>query len=279
MGIKNCKHAVNVPIASGNQASPLTVKENTLVKVAPMLEKRFKTEFPLASEKQINEFKEQIKEYIEKDFWQETKTKVIAINGYDSRDKHSIFVLLTFTNENIPANGIYKFQWRPIYVEDKSYDLGKTFMYYTKYDLQDNKIVNVEEPEGYDFKEVMACVPAVAPFFFGTAFLANTDFVMPAVEYINANSMAIAKKLRFEHTEVMDAISKFRKYKAYDFEELRAKILKVCLTTPTPIPTPEVEPEEPEEPVEENFGQEKRPRYFKNLHKKRIAAHKKHHAV
>jgi len=279
-GISNCRKAVSVPFGR-QSSSPLTVKPANIPKVPTMLEKRVKSSIPKISEKTLKEFTDSYADLMTEDAWKEKKTRVVALNGFDADAQESIFLLCVFTNVNVPTGATFKVNVQRS-AADGSYPTS--FAYVSSFNIENNKLVNAKYNTKVSQKEIMACVPAIAPFFYGSALFADKEFVNPSINFIKEHEQEIATALKFDKNEVAAAIAAFKKTGAYDFDTLAKKILKVCLTTPTPVPTPEPEPEPEPEVPEMNFEEEKekaQPKWYKKklFGRKKKLAHKKHERI
>jgi hypothetical protein len=274
-GIKNCNKAINVPYGTQSSSTPISVRPKNIGIVQRTLENRLMTAFPETTESQVKQFQDTFTDLLSEDAWKKTRTRVIALNGYSKKSSNSVFSLIVLSNVNVPDGVVFKISLQTSY---SSMEYSNSFIYITQYDVEGDNIVNAKIPDFKNFQEVMVCVESVAPFYYGSALFSYTDFVNPAINYIKANSAQISKRLRFDNSEVLSAIAEFKKNGAYDMQSLLARIRKVCLSTPTPLPTPEVQ--EPVTPAVKNEkdcdGKPKPKRFFR---KKRLGIHRKRQDV
>ena len=182
--------------------------------------------------------------------------------------------MFTFENDQIPANAVFRVLIQTAYA-DADYD--ESFTELTTFSLVNNKVTNYATTmQTLDQGRLHACVPAVAPFYYGSQILSNTDFIAPSIEFIAQQSVEFSKALEIDHDELIEELADFKRNGVVDFAPVQAKIRKICLTTPTPSPRPTPRPtpeaEDPEDPeMNKGLFSKWRRHHRRHYHKKQEA--------
>jgi hypothetical protein len=272
-GIKNCNEGLAIPLANSN-TNNIPVKYEKMPLVLSTINKRLDTTIPSATE----DFREQIADVLEpllkEEAWTEKRCSVIVINGFDAQTKKSVCIIYKLTNDN---NLFGKGFMLSLDSYTAAFDGTKTFFTITTFEFLDNVISNVNEialDEEITMEMIESVVPSIAPFFFGSTIATEAYLAKPAIELINENLAEVAAIGKFvDGDEAKNAIAKWLKDGKVDFDEIVMRARKVCLTTPTPLPTasprPTIEKEEDSSEDEIKSYIDKAAEFFEKLRKRK----------
>jgi len=285
-GITHCNEGLVVPLADSS-VNNIPVKYEKMGILVNTINRRLATTIPSATE----EFKKQIDDLFEaqlnKEAWEQKKTIIFAINGYDAKIKQSVCVIFKLSNDNKMFEKGFLVS---IETYTKAHNYKKSYFAYTTFDFNENIISNVAtsaKKEEISEDLIAALTPAVAPFYFASLLTTENYIGKPAVEYLKQHLdqfLSIAKYVDVE--EAKNDVEQWLINGKVDFNAIAARARKVCLTTPTPVPTPSPLPEE-EQPKEEKESDEekeikslidKAADFFEKWHKhKKSSKNRPHH--